>query len=67
MARSEEVPVRYWVGIDRPSTSGERVFAETLSPVYHDFSQALEALAAIQEEHPEARIIVETDSAPEDG
>ncbi|MEF8793932.1 hypothetical protein [Thiohalorhabdus sp.] len=61
MAPSQEIPVRYWVGIDHPSTDGERTFAEALSPVFNDFGQALEALAEIQKAHPEARIIVETD------
>lgn len=61
MVPSEEIPVRYWVGVDHPSADGERTFAEALSPVYPDFGQALEALAAIQKDHPEARIIVETD------
>lgn len=63
MAPSEDIPVRYWVGIDHPSADGARTFAEALSPVYHDFGQALEALAAIQEDHPHARIIVETNAS----
>jgi len=61
LAPSEEIPVRYWVGVDHPDPDGERTFAEALSPVYQDFGQALEALAAIQKDHPQARIIVETD------
>lgn len=66
MTASEQIPVRYWVGIDRTSTDGERTFAEALSPVYHDFSQALEALATIQQDQPDARIIVETDTSEAD-
>lgn len=63
MPHSHDIPVRYWIGIDRPSADGERTFAEALSPVYRDFNQALEALAAIQQDHPDARIIVETDAS----
>ena len=62
VSHSEDIPVRYWVGIDRTSADDKRTFAEALSPVYFDFSQALEALAAIQQTQPEARIIVETDA-----
>jgi len=59
----DEIPVRYWIGIDRTAADGERTFAEALSPVFRDFGQALEALAAIQQDHPDARIVVETDDA----
>jgi hypothetical protein len=63
LSQSDDIPVRYWVGIDRASADGQRTFAEALSPVFHDFPQALRALSEIQQDHPEARIIVETDSA----
>ncbi len=53
--------MNFWIGHDERLPNGNLVIGAPLSRVFHDETQARQALAEIKRQHPDARLICAID------